>query len=440
MDTTEPHRKDASEPLADVGKMKEKACSSMEKILNEHVKMAEHLEAYDKELKKRKKELEVERRQFESKSKKKMQVEEALHVRNVELQKKLEEALALAEEQKIETKELHRRVARLQKKLDSKQALDSALKVIREFYDDEGLVPKDKREANHQDPKETDKYIEQLELLNNVLIGKEMESKHELQGAREELIENERAILEQKWAYEKMLNLAEGQKREKEELLMKVIELEKKLDAKQEREHMDEYGDLEAKRKMEEIEEDLIHKEEDLKQLEVLNQALIVKERQSYAELEEAREVLINGLKDSRGCGFIVVKRMGELDDKPFHAAAKRKYAGEEVVEKAMELCSLWEDYLRDPSWHPFKVISVGEGHQEIIDEDDEKLKCLKDEWGDEVYEAVTKALAEMYQYNPSGRCPLPELWNSKEERKATLKEGVSLLLEQRKVHRRKRN
>lgn len=41
----------------------------MEKILNEHVKMAEHLEAYDKELKKREKELEVERRQFESKKK-----------------------------------------------------------------------------------------------------------------------------------------------------------------------------------------------------------------------------------------------------------------------------------------------------------------------------------------------------------------------------------
>jgi len=436
MDTTEPRRKDASEPLADVGKMKEKACSSMEKILNEHVKMAEHLEAYDKELKKREKELEVERRQFESK--KKMQVEEALHVRNVELQKKLEEALALAEEQKIETKELHRRVAQLRKKLDSKQALDSALKVIREFYDDEGLVPKDKREANHQDPKENDKYIVQLESLNNVLIAKEMESNNELQGARKELIKNERAILEQKRAYEKMLNLAEGQKREKEELLVKVIELEKKLDAKQEREHMGEYGDLEAKRKMEEIEEDLKHKEEDLEQLEVLNQAIIVKERQSHAELQEAREVLIDGFKESKA--FICVKRMGELEGMPFHVAAKRKYAGEEVADKAMELCSLWEDYLRDPSWHPFKVISVGEGHQEIIDEDDDKLKSLKDEWGDEVYVAVTKALAEMNQYNPSGRYPLSELWNSKEERKASLKEGVSYMLKQWKTQRRKKH
>ncbi|KAI8535931.1 hypothetical protein RHMOL_Rhmol10G0214100 [Rhododendron molle] len=27
-------------------------------------------------------------------------------------------------------------------------------------------------------------------------------------------------------------------------------------------------------------------------------------------------------------------------------------------------MCYLWEDYLRDPSWHPFKVISVGEGHK----------------------------------------------------------------------------
>ncbi|KAH7863961.1 hypothetical protein Vadar_024047 [Vaccinium darrowii] len=277
-----------------VGKMKEKACCSMEKILNEHVKMAEHIEAYDKELKKREKELEAERRQFESE--KKMQVEEALHVRNVELQKKLEEALALAEEQK-----------------------------------------------------------------------------------------NEKAILEQKRADEKMLNLAKGQKRENEKLHKIVIELEKKLAAKQALEleiqcmrgavrgHMDEYGDLEAKRKMEAIEKDLKRKEEYLEELEAINQTLIVKERQSNAELQEARKELINGLKDSRA--FVVVKRMGELDDKPFHAAAKRKYAGEEVVEKAMELFSLWENYLRDPIWHPFKVISVGEGHQEIIDEDDEKLK-----------------------------------------------------------------
>ncbi|KAA8543869.1 hypothetical protein F0562_021954 [Nyssa sinensis] len=94
---------------------------------------------------------------------------------------------------------------------------------------------------------------------------------------------------------------------------------------------------------------------------------------------------------------------MGELNDKPFHAAAKRKHSDEEAVEKAIELCSLWEDYLRDPSWHPFKIIMVKGDPKEIIDEGDRKLKSLKNEYGDEVYEAVTTALTEMNVYNPSG-------------------------------------
>ena len=67
-------------------------------------------------------------------------------------------------------------------------------------------------------------------------------------------------------------------------------------------------------------------------------------------------------------------------------------------------------------------------------------MKSLKNEYGDEVYEAVTTALTAMNQYNPSGRYPVPELWNPKERRKATLTEGVSYLLKQWKLHRRKRN
>lgn len=51
---------------------------------------------------------------------------------------------------------------------------------------------------------------------------------------------------------------------------------------------------------------------------------------------------------------------MGELDGKPFHAAAKRKFNPKEAAEKAVEICSLWEDYLRDPNWHPYKIIQKG--------------------------------------------------------------------------------
>ncbi|GMP49353.1 hypothetical protein CsSME_00016365 [Camellia sinensis var. sinensis] len=128
---------------------------------------------------------------------------------------------------------------------------------------------------------------------------------------------------------------------------------------------------------------------------------------------------------------------MGELDNKPFQTAAKRKYAVREAELKAIELCSLWEGYLRDPNWHPFKVIPVEGDHKEIIDKEDDKLRSLKDEFGNEVYEAVITALKEMNQYNPSGRYPVLELWNFREKRIATLKEGVSWML---KLDRRRRN
>lgn len=63
---------------------------------------------------------------------------------------------------------------------------------------------------------------------------------------------------------------------------------------------------------------------------------------------------------------WIGVKGMGELDESPFRAACKKKYAGPEAEEKAVELCSLWEDHLRDPNWHPFRVVAVedGDGHK----------------------------------------------------------------------------
>uniref|UniRef100_M1B488 XH/XS domain-containing protein n=1 Tax=Solanum tuberosum TaxID=4113 RepID=M1B488_SOLTU len=76
---------------------------------------------------------------------------------------------------------------------------------------------------------------------------------------------------------------------------------------------------------------------------------------------------------------------------------------------------------------------------QRVIDENDEELGKLKQELGDEIYDAVTVALKEIEEYNPSGRYAIPELWNFKEGRKATLKEVISYIFKQLKTQKRKR-
>lgn len=81
---------------------------------------------------------------------------------------------------------------------------------------------------------------------------------------------------------------------------------------------------------------------------------------------------------------------------------------------------------------------------QEVIDEDDKKLKDLRSQWGEAVYGAVANALLELNEYNPSGRYVVPELWNFKEGRKASLKEATQCLIQQlialNSLKRKKRN
>ncbi|KAK4375121.1 hypothetical protein RND71_005798 [Anisodus tanguticus] len=82
--------------------------------------------------------------------------------------------------------------------------------------------------------------------------------------------------------------------------------------------------------------------------------------------------------------------------------------------------------------WHLKTTSSV-----EIIDEDDEKLNELKAEYG-EVYQSVVTALNKLNEHNPSGSYPVPQLWNNKEKRTASLNEGVEHILKQWKLHKRK--
>lgn len=76
---------------------------------------------------------------------------------------------------------------------------------------------------------------------------------------------------------------------------------------------------------------------------------------------------------------------------------------------------------------------------QQIIDEHDEKLVGLKEQLGQEVYQAVTTALLEINEYNASGSYTVSELWNNKENRKASMQEAVQHVLKQWKMQKRKR-
>ncbi|XP_014516800.1 factor of DNA methylation 1 [Vigna radiata var. radiata] len=262
-------------------------------------------------------------------------------------------------------------------------------------------------------------------------------------------LRNESLLLaskEQKIADENVLRLVEEQKREKEEAYNKILQLEKQLDAKQKLEmeieelkgklqvmkHLGDEDDTAVQKRIEEMNEELQEKIENLESVESMNQTLIVKERQSNDELQQARKELIKGLEDmlNGSKGNIGLKRMGELDQKVFVNKCKERFSPQEAGTKGVELCSLWQEKVKNSAWHPFKVITIDDKSEKILDENDDKLRSLKQEWGDEIYSAVVTAVTEINEYNASGGYTVAELWNFKEKRKATLKEVITYIVE----------
>ncbi|KAF6137792.1 hypothetical protein GIB67_040500 [Kingdonia uniflora] len=245
-------------------------------------------------------------------------------------------------------------------------------------------------------------------------------------------------MLEQKEAYEYGLRVLEDERNVMKIQTLRMGILERKRSCEyalrtiEDRQCIGEDENLKIDAMRETI-SNLEEKEGELEHLEDLSQSLIAKERKSNDEMQEARKELIDGLKEISDCTSIGVKRMGELDVNPFQNACRQKYPIGEADVKSLELCSLWDDYLRNPNWHPFKIITVAGKSQEIIDYEDEKLNGLKNELGEVVYRAVTTALMEINDYNPSGRFIIPELWNFREGKRATLKEAISFLLGQLK-------
>ena len=73
---------------------------------------------------------------------------------------------------------------------------------------------------------------------------------------------------------------------------------------------------------------------------------------------------------------------------------------------------------------------------QQILNDKDEKLVGLKKQLGEEVYKAVTTALLEINEYNASGSYVVSELWNNKENRKASITEAIQHVLKQWKAQK----
>ncbi|XP_047327938.1 factor of DNA methylation 1-like [Impatiens glandulifera] len=302
----------------------------------------------------------------------------------------------------------------------------------------------------------------ELDTWNRELNKREALTDRERQKLDDEKQENttknnslEMASLEQKKSDENVLRLVEEHKKEKQEALAKILVLEKQLDAQQMLEmeiedlkgkmqvmtHLGDDDDEALQKKIKELNDELEQKQNEMIDLEDLNQTLLIKERMSNDEVQEARKEFIKDLEESMGSrASIGIKRMGEIDRKPFQIACKRKYPSSDVDIKALELCSSWQENMKDPEWHPFRVIMNAEGEHELsVNEDDEKLKSLKQELGVEVYEAVVVAMKEMNEYNPSGSYVVSVLWNFKENRQATLKEVIAFHIKNLKAAKRRK-
>ncbi|KAK8671749.1 hypothetical protein V6N13_038336 [Hibiscus sabdariffa] len=185
------------------------------------------------------------------------------------------------------------------------------------------------------------------------------------------------------------------------------------------------------------LKKELQETSEALEDIESRYSCLLVKNLLANQELQDARKESINGLNDILNTKTTLgIKRMGDINEKAFEVACSQKLPNEDWQETCAKLCSLWQQNVQDPKWHPFKIIDIRANLQQVIDEDDRKLKELRNEYGDTAFEAVGAALMEMNEYNASGTYPVPEVWNRKEGWKATMKEIIEYIIRQLKIHK----
>ncbi|KAK7257812.1 hypothetical protein RIF29_32056 [Crotalaria pallida] len=215
----------------------------------------------------------------------------------------------------------------------------------------------------------------------------------ELNKIQKEKFMIEEATLAQRKGDRNFLQLVEKHKqKEKEELHKKIIDFEKDVDEKHvfqldiERmrgalrvmKHIGSFGDEEIIEKMDTIQRQLKGKEKEYKGLfESMNQALTV----NQCLKEGSRNMSTRGVMKGQ-C----------IDSKPICAVNKRKYPEEKEFKKALDLCSEWSDYLEDSCKH---LVIAERSSKEKIVLHDERSKCLRNENGDQFYNAGGKKKEE---------------------------------------------
>lgn len=238
--------------------------------------------------------------------------------------------------------------------------------------------------------------------------------------------------------------VAEGLKSELEMLHKRRTELEAQLKAESFESLQTEIMKLEnalqddddLQEKMSNLQRELIEKDEQLQDLKDQSNAFRLAIKRKNDELQDARLELIDGLETYPTGGGIGTKIMGLVDSKPFFVGC---YSTQKMKENAAKFASLCRHLTEDPNWHPFTSITIGSDQKETIDEEDEKMVTLKAECSEEQYRAVVTALIERNRYHHSGREPMQELWNYKEEREASLIEGIDYILNEWKIHKQRK-
>jgi hypothetical protein len=71
---------------------------------------------------------------------------------------------------------------------------------------------------------------------------------------------------------------------------------------------------------------------------------------------------MLQGFQElSVGRTIIGIKRMGELDPKAFGNACKKSLSKDDAELVSATLCSKWDAEIRNPNWHPFRVVVINE-------------------------------------------------------------------------------